>query len=338
MTMTEGAPFKHFDEAGGLVFATALPGSAADFADRRRTWSDLNSTGDAPLWVHLNRTCERAQRWLRAESGLAPLVVDSLLAEETRPQCQRIGAGLLVILRGVNMNPGAEPDDLIAIRMWIEPKRIITLRQFRFATVVQLREQAMRGEAPKTPGGLLAAVAMGLAQRMGPSVENLEEMVDEIEAEMLESEVDDAGKRSQLAEVRRQAITYRRYLVPQRDALMNLSLLESPLLSEQDKLELRVAAERVARVTESLEETRDRAAVTQDEMRARHEVRMGRTLYLLTIIATIALPLGLLTGLLGINVGGIPLSESSYGFIAVCVIMGMVAIGELIAFRRMKWL
>lgn len=337
--MSEGV-FVPFDESGGLIFATRLPGSAEDFGARKRSWDDLAAppVGAEPLWVHLNRTCERAKAWLRNESGLAPLVVDSLLAEETRPQCQRIGEGLLVILRGVNMNPGAEPDELIAIRMWIEPTRLVTLRQFRFETIADLRQQATRGQAPRSPGSLLAAIALGLAQRMGPSVENLEAMVDDIEQHMLESEVEDAGKRSRLAEVRRQAITYRRYLVPQRDALMNLSLLDAPLLGDQDRLELRVAAERVARVTESLEETRDRAAVTQEELRARHEVRMGRTLYLLTIIATIALPLGLLTGLLGINVGGIPLADSNYGFVLVCAIMGVVAVAELIMFWRMRWL
>lgn len=337
--MTDDESFVPFDEAGGLVFATALPGSAADFGAARRTWADLGAaSAGGPVWVHLNRTCEHAQRWLRGEAGLDPIVADSLLAEETRPQSQRIGGGLLVILRGVNMNPGAEPDELIAIRMWVEPQRIITLRQFRFATIAQLRQRAMNGEAPATTGSLLASIALGLALRMGPTVENLESIVDDIEQQMLESDSDDAGKRSQLAEVRRQAITYRRYLVPQRDALMSLSLLDSPVLSEHDRLELRVAAERVARVTESLEETRDRAAVTQEEMRARHEVRMGRTLYLLTIIATVALPLGLLTGLLGINVGGIPLAESKYGFVMVCTLMSLVAIAELLAFRKMKWL
>lgn len=337
--MNDAAPFIEFDQEGGLVFVTKLPGSAKDFTTSQRLWDRLDvPTDGTALWIHLNRTCDRAKRWLRHESGLKPIVVDSLLAEETRPQSQQFDDGILVILRGVNMNPGAEPDDLIAIRFWIEPGRVITLRQFRFSTVAELRASAQNAQAPSTPGALLAAIALRLAHHMGPTVENLEEMVDTIESEMLESEDDNPNQRSHLAEIRRQAITYRRYLVPQRDALVGLSMLDSSLLSDQDKMELRIASERVARISESLEETRDRAAVTQDEMRARHEIRMGRTLYLLTIIATIALPLGLITGLLGINVGGVPLADSSTGFVVVCLVMGVIAAIELAIFKYMRWL
>lgn len=331
--------FTPFDAENGLVLVTYLPGSTDDFGTNRRMWDGL-VTPDAPppLWIHLDRTKAMAQQWLREKSGLDPLVAESLLAEETRPRAQQIEGGLLVILRGVNMNPGAEPDELITIRMWVEPTRIITLRQFRFQTIVELRIRAQQGTAPSTAGGFLAAVATGLSMRMGQTVENLEDMLDTIEERIVDSDTDKPADRSMLATIRRQAITYRRYLVPQRDALMHLTTGQSTLFSQHDLLELRVAAEQVMRVCEALEEIRDRAAVTQEEMRGRNESRMGKTLYLLTIVATIALPLGLVTGLLGINVGGIPLAESTYGFAIVCAGLIGVAVIELLLFKSMRWL
>jgi zinc transporter len=338
MTTEASAPFTPFEAEKGLILATRLPGAAAEF-ENRRTWADLDAPREPPpLWIHLDRTKERAQRWIRAEAGLDPLVAESLLAEETRPRVQAVGDGLLVILRGVDLNPGAEPDELIAIRMWIEPTRVITLRQFRFQTIADLRVLAQRGAAPATAGSFLAAVATGLAARLGPSVDNLVELLDQIEDAMLERDTDDPADRSRLATIRRQAITLRRYLVPQRDAIMSLVTLPSPMLAVRDQTGLRVAAEQVARVAEALEEVRDRAAVTQDEMRARHEQRVGRTLYLLTLVATIALPLSLITGLLGINVGGIPLADSSLGFALVCVGLVLIAGVELALFKAMRWL
>jgi zinc transporter len=169
-------------------------------------------------------------------------------------------------------------------------------------------------------------------------VENLESIIDEIEEQMLDTDRDDPSRRSTLANVRRQAIAYRRYVVPQRDTLLGLAATSSPLLNTRDAAELRVAGETVARISEALEEMRDRAAVTQEEIRARHEESMGRTLYLLAIVATIALPLGLVTGLLGINVGGIPLAESHWGFLLVCSIMVGIAVVEMVFFRRRGWL
>ncbi len=331
--------FPPFDSEGGLILATHLPGSYEELYTSRMGWDDISHPPNArPIWIHLDRKKEHAQQWLRTKAGLDPHVVESLLTDETRPRAQAVGDGLLVILRGVNMNPGAEPDELITIRIFVELNRVISTRQYRFQTIVELRARAERGEAPPTTGAFLTAVAMGLAMRMNPTVENLEEMLDSIEDAMLERDTDDPAVRSQLATIRRQAITYRRHIVPQRDALLALITNPGALLSQRDLAELRMAAEHTTRIGESLEELRDRAAVTQEEMRARHEMRMGKTLYLLTLIATVALPLSILTGLLGINVGGIPLAESPVGFAVVCIVLVALAAGEVLLFKLMKWL
>lgn len=351
------------DEAGGLVLATRLPGDADELGEHRLGWDAITAWGHAGevaceweretgapaaarpeavepgvLWIHLDRTKPRAAKWIREAAGLDAVVAEALLAEDTRPSFQAIGEGLLVILRGVNMNPGAEPDELISVRMWLEPNRVISLRQYRFQTLRELRQRCQRGEGPATSGAFLSAVARGLALRMGPSAANLESMVDEIEEAMLREANVDPRKRSDLAEVRRQAIGLRRFLAPQRDALRELAALGSSLLSAKEAAEVRLAAEQVARVCDGLEEARDRAAVTQDEMRARHEARVGRTVYLLTLVATVALPLTLVSGLLGMNVGGIPLAESGLGFAIVCGVLGAVALAEILWFILARWI
>ncbi len=325
-----------FDAEGGLVLATQLPGGRKDLHTNRRSWDRLDDGDERrPLWVHLDRTKDRAKKWIREEAGLDPLVADALLADGTRPRFQAVGDGLLVILRGVNMNPGAEPDDMIAIRLWLDPTRVITLRGHRFQTIVEIRNRAEEGRAPASVGGFLVAVAAGLAARMAPSVDNLEEMLDGVEAEMIETDNDNPEHRRILATIRRQAISYRRHLVPQRDAIVGIALEASDLITPRERAELRGVGEQVARIAEDLEELRDRAAVTQEEMRARREARINRTLYLLTIVATVALPLGLLTGLLGINVGGLPLANSPWGFTIVTFGLIAIAAGEVAVF---KWL
>lgn len=333
--------FTPIDAEGGLFYATALPGRAEDFGrDAEGAWASLASgPGDGPVWVHLDRTKERAQRWVREASGLDASIAEALLAEETRPRFEAHGGGVLVIFRGVNLNPGAEPDDLIALRMWIEPARVITLRAFRFKTIADLRERAQGGRAPATAGAFLSAVAGGLAGRLGPVVENLDTMLDDVEEDLVDrpDEASD-GDRSVLATIRRQAITYRRYMTPQRDAMSGLAALDSGLLDARARAELRHAADQVARVVEDLEEIRDRAAVTADELRARREMQLSRTTYLLTVVASIALPLGLVTGLLGINVGGIPGQSDPWAFALVCGVLAVIAILEIAALKKMRWL
>jgi Mg2+ and Co2+ transporter CorA len=72
------------------------------------------------LWLHLDVSDEASQAWLHNESGLEPVIVDVLLADETRPRSFSTDRGLLVVLRGVNTNPGADPEDMVSIRVWIE--------------------------------------------------------------------------------------------------------------------------------------------------------------------------------------------------------------------------
>ncbi len=339
---TPAPEFHSIDHDGGLVFATVLPGRASDFPGARTpeiaeaAWARVGSE-EAPLWVHLDRTKERVQRWVREESGMPALVGEALLAEETRPRAVERQDGLLVILRGVNVNPGAEPDELIAIRLWIEPGRAVTLRQFRFATVRRLRELATEGRAPESPSALLIAIANGLSMRLGPVVDNLQSLLDESEDRLA---TDDPGGLDTrlLAEVRRQAIRLRRYLAPQRDALLALASSPSPLLDASQRAELQEIAQRTARFVEDLEEVRDRAAVSQEELRAARERQANRTMYLLTLVAAIALPLGLITGLLGINVGGMPGADSPRAFWIVTGGMAVLATGLVLLFRRLRWL
>ncbi|RMH12933.1 MAG: zinc transporter ZntB [Planctomycetota bacterium] len=329
--------FRPFDEEGGLVFAVHLPGSPDQF-DTPLTWNDLASRElSRPLWIHLDRTRERAQRWLREQSGLNPIVQEALLARDARPRLGEFDDGLLVVLRGVNLNPGAKPDELISIRLWVEPSRIITLRHRRFQTVRDLRIRAQRGTAPETPGGLLSAIALGLALRLGSVVENLQQLIDEAE-DALSKEQPQNVNVSLLADVRRQAIRTRRHLAPQRDTLNRLISLGSPLVTGIARHELLEASDQTARVVEDLDEVRDRAAVSQEEFRAQRELQQSRTMYLLTLIAALFLPLGFLTGLLGINVGGIPGQDSPWAFWIVTIALIVLAVVLALVFRKLRWL
>jgi len=298
-------------------------------------WDELDPAG--PIWVHMDRTVPRVQKWLAEEAELDEIVIDALLAEGTRPRASSIADGLLVILRGVNLNPGAEPDDMIAIRMWLDHHRVITLRHYRFQTVRDLRHLVEAGKGPNAPIGVMTYIADGLVDKMWPVVENLRSLIDGVEDQLATESIADLDTRD-LAEVRRQSIRLRRYLAPQRDTIRELAMRPIPIIDAQSRLELLEAAERTARVVEDLEEVRDRAAVSQEEVRAQREMRASQRMYLLTLVAAVFLPLGLLTGLLGINVGGMPGADSPHAFWWVTGGL-VVAAGLLVLlFKKLKWL
>jgi len=143
--------------------------------------------------------------------------------------------------------------------------------------------------------------------------------------------------RSGILELRREVIKLRRYLAPQREALSRLYAEKVSWLSEHDRLEVREASDKITRYVEDLDSARDRAGVTFEELSSRQAEQMNSRMYVLSLIAGLFLPLGFLTGLLGINVGGIPLAESPWGFFEVVAFLIVVIVVQIVVFRRKNW-
>ncbi len=305
-------------------------GSDLDW-DGVRSWRP----GDGVLWVHLDQADAHSKAWLERESGLEPSIAQALLAEETRPRSVPSGEGLLVILRGVNLNPGADPEDMVSIRIWLERDRIVSTRVKKLFAVSSIAENLRAGKGPRDVAEFLVDIGDGLVTRISAVINDLEERLDSVEEALSDDRAQD--QRAQLSGVRRQAIALRRYLSPQRDALARLQTERVAWLDEPARLRLREVADRTTRYVEDLEAARERAAVTQEEQNLRLSEQMNRRMYALSIIAGMFLPLSFLTGLLGINVAGIPGTEDSRAFALVCAALVVVAGFQYWLFRKVRW-
>lgn len=287
------------------------------------------------LWVHLDREAEEARRWVRDHSGIDPVTAEALLAEETRPRSFAAGEGLIVILRGVNLNPGDEPEDMVALRIFADKNRIISIRRRRLMAVADLTERLNAGQGPHTTGDFLSTIADLLVMRMEPVIDDLGETCDRLETQL--SEIGPTSLRRQLRELRHTAIVLKRYLAPQRDMMGRLQMEPHDWLLPRNRMEVRETGDRIARYVEDLEEVRERSAVLQDELINRLSESSNRTVYVLTIVAAIMLPLSLVTGLLGMNVGGMPGVDHPIAFWIVCLLLLLFGLGQVWLFRRLKW-
>lgn len=284
-------------------------------------WEDIHTREKRSgwSWIHINRRARNSAHWLKTAAGLEPHIVRALLSDETRPRCDVTATGMLLILRGVNLNPDSKPEDMVSIRLWIEPQRVISTRGLPILAINDIREAYLRGDGPETIGDLVVDLANGLIIRMGRVIADLDAHIDDLEEASDEILASDA--RSQLLQLRRRAILLRRYILPQREVLAQLAAARTPLFSDFQRPPLREAADRITRLIEDLDGLRERAAVVQDEVSTRLAEQMNSTMYRLSIVATIFLPLSLFTGLLGINVGGIPGTEWSWSFWVVCALL-----------------
>jgi zinc transporter len=167
-------------------------------------------------------------------------------------------------------------------------------------------------------------------------VENLDDALDGIEEKMASSNPSET--RFTLGKIRQEAVVFRKYMAPQREAVSMIFLELPDWLEEPSRLRLRETSNRLMQFVESIEEARERAVVLDDGIVYRMSESMNRHMYLLSIIAGIFLPLGFITGLLGINVGGMPGVENSMAFWITCIGIGAILIIELLIFRLLKWI
>jgi len=288
------------------------------------------------LWVHLDVNDDNSRDWLLNVSGVQGEVAEAMLAEETRPRSLAMDQGLLVVLRGVNTNPGADPEDMVSIRIWIEADRIITTRRRRVLSVQDVRASLDKGDGPHSPGEFLAILVERLANRIGDFVDGIEEQLGESEDNVLSQ--DSATFRRSLGALRRQMASVRRFLAPQRDALDRLYRQPGVLLSDRETRYLREESDRITRYLEDLDLARERAVVLQEEFLGQLAQEQNARMYVLSVVAAIFLPLTFITGLLGMNVGGLPGMESPIGFLTSVVVMVGAAVLLLIYFRWKKWL
>jgi zinc transporter len=322
-------------DTDGLLFSCILDGEGGG---RFGGWEQVRDWTPAKglLWVHFDRTAEAARQWIQEESELDEITCAALLADESRPRSLVRGDGLLVDLRGVNLNPGADSDDMISARMFVQESRVITLQRRRLMSIEDVKANVEAGRGPQDAGDFVVALADALDRRMAGSMSDLEERVDSLD----ERTTSEAGSslRAEISDLRREIIALRRYLAPQREALARLQADKMPWLTSLHREHIREVAERTTRRVENLDSARERAGVAHEELSGRMAEQMNHTMYILAIVAAIFLPLGLLTGLLGINVGGMPGAEDSAAFWLVCAFLVLVAIGLVWLFRRMKWL
>jgi zinc transporter len=323
------------NDNGGLLFAFALNGKGGG------TRLDLDGVmkwrqEDGILWVHLDYTGSAAKDWLQNKSGIDPIIVGALTAEETRPRSLVHKSGMLVILRGVNLNPGKDPEDMVSIRFWVDAQCIITLRCRRVMAVDDIRQSVEAGNGPANSGEFLEDLADRLVLRMSGVISDMDDSVDALEDEVITEQTYEL--RQKIADIRRAAISMRRYLAPQRDVMTRLHSEKVDWINDMERMRLREIADRTMRYVEDLDAIRDRAAVTQEELNNRLAEQMNKTMYILSIVAGIFLPLGLLTGLLGINVGGIPGTENPWAFGIFCVLLLIIAAGQIWLFKRKKWM
>jgi zinc transporter len=285
-------------------------------------------------WVHCQRDDTGLEGWLTL-LGVGRPLREALLAEDTRPRFEPVGDGFLLILRGVNLTPGAAPDDMLSLRMLWYKGGLISLRKRPFKAIATVRERLEQSQGPLSVSALLVFIIEAINDRIGELLE-----ASERELEILEnrdSSISPQQYLSDLTQFHKQLLRLNRFIRPQMGALDRLAGESEEWLSQRDLMLLANQRDVTMRMLETIEMLLQQIQLVRDEQQQVLAERMNRNTYWLSVIAGIFLPLGFLTGLFGINVGGMPGVDDSMAFWYTCIGLAVIAVIEFFILRRLRF-
>jgi zinc transporter len=289
--------------------------------------------GPGFLWTHLESDSDELALTVRPD--IPDVAANALIATETRPRCERIDRGAIVNLRGPAAVDTDNSDRLVSIRMWARAGKVDSVTRRPLAASAAVTAQ-MEAGGILDPGDLVTAYAREISAALDPQVAELGDELDDCE-----SGLESANKfrlRTAITRIRSEAIAFRRFVAPDRDALTQLTAMDFDWLAEDDKLHIREAADRFARMTEELEAVRERSALLHEQLTDLRAEEIDQRSLLISVVAFIFLPLTFITGLLGMNVQGIPDAQDPWAFWEVVILCVLLGIGVLAWFVRRQWI
>ena len=320
-----------------LLFGRVLDGAGGA---REIGWEEAQGWQPAApgevMWLHICRSRAGVYEWLQEELGIPEPTAELLTSDQTRPRAFAEGETLVGTLRGINFNPGAQPEDMISMQLWCDGHRLVTLRRHPLQTPREVVRQLDRGNGPPDAGATITLLAELMIARMSQSIVDMNYVLDELEDDDPEEHAEEMLKR--ISTIRRNCLGLKRHMAPQHEALEQISRDAPHWFEEHDRREIAESIARLRRYLDDIDISKESALVLQDELRARSLASSEHATYMLTIVAGIFLPLGFLTGLLGINVGGVPGMDDPDAFWAVVALCGFLFIALIVVFRRLRWL
>lgn len=285
-----------------------------------------------PRWLHFNVADARARRWLQDESGLPAAAVKVLIEPDPPVRVERAAAGVLVVLSDVHHDFGTDPEGFGKIRLYVDAERMVSSRADHLRTADRVRHELLDGFPAGSPWTLFEHFVETLVGTFGDEVGKLGAVVDLAEDEILAGRYQAQGP--VLGRVRRTCARLRRHINGNRTALTGLRAHLSQDPEWASRQGLRDVIDRFD--GQDLELLQERTRQLQEEIAARVSEATNRSLFLLSMISAALLPITLITGIFGMNVGGLPFSSHPQGFL--WVMLGMIAtvLGAVVWIRRRR--
>jgi zinc transporter len=300
-------------------------------------WADIDSAiamDDALIWLHFDQINTDARNWITHCPHIPDGAKSVLLGTDSHMRIESVGAGLCGVVGDLHHEFAQTYDRLDVLRLYLDNRCLISARQQSLASIEKLRKAIGEGLKVDRPIAIIIHFLHHVTDTLGDLILGLADSVDSIEESILDGKGSQSG--DELSRIRRVAARLRRHMVPQQHALLGLLSRLPPWIAEAEAVGLRNAIERLAALGHDLELIQERARLLQEQASARLMEATNRNLYILSIVTTIFLPITLITGVFGMNLGGLPAQQDPIGFWYGIGIMIVTVGATLFLLRRYR--
>jgi zinc transporter len=288
------------------------------------------------IWLHFNLANVASERWLSRSLALSPLFFETLNEGSRSTRVEFADDQLIAVLNDVLFDFSFDPSDVSTLVLSVGPRFLVTARKKALRSVDRLRVAVKNGEQFPSPTSLLVHLLRDQADVLVSILRNSIEKVDQIEDRLLAGRVE--TKRAELGQLRRVLVRLKRLLAPEPGALFRLLNRPPSWMSEEDIAELRQSTEEFSVSLSDIDTLQERIKLLQEEISALVQEQNNRSLWVLSLFTVLALPVNMIAGFFGMNVGGVPLAQNEAGFaIVVSVVLSItVAIGWWILRQKQR--
>lgn len=268
--------------------------------------------GEGFVWLHMNLSHSASVRWLRQHAALEENFFEALADGSRSARIERDGDALFAVLNDVTFDFGFEAQEVETLWLHVGPRLVVSARRRPLKSVDRLRTEVRAGAVLDNSVDLLDHLLHDQADELQRILRRAADRLDDVEDAVLAGRYREHG--TELARLRRLMVRLQRLLTPEPGALARVLARPPGWLSPADMHQLTQANEEFTLVLRDIAALQDRIKLLQDESASLVAQENNRSLFMLTMVTVLALPINLVSGLFGMNVGGIPLAEDGAGF------------------------
>lgn len=301
----------------------------------------------ARFWLDMTAPTDEELGYLDDVFGFHPLAIEDTIGYSQRPKIERynhVGEGcaqgyFYMVIHGPDLASFRENLRTKELDMFVSERYLVTIHEDQMRSIEALLDRARHDPGHVLRNGidlLLHNILDHLVDHYRPILEWLQEEIDNLEEKAINDPTPDLL--TQIAMKKRELLTLRRIISPQRDVLAQLTRGEVPFIRESTRVYLRDVLDHLVRAVELIELYRDLIVGARDIYLSSVSNNLNQIMKTLTMISVIALPMTVITSFFGMNFDNIPGLHSRQAFWATVACMLALVLALLYVFRARKWL